>query len=166
MNDKPKLPTTFGDHEKEYYLDLIAKGQLKNQAARNVGFHPSIIRDAENSDEQFKEALMFAQEEHSEIIERTLLDRAINGVVKGVFFQGERCNEEVIYDNKLLITALKANNPEKYGAKKEITGKDGGAIEFTFKGFGAPELPDEIPQKVIDKIMDADFTEEDDDEDE
>jgi len=163
MNEKPKLPAIFGDFDKERYLNFIAKGFLKCEAARAVNFHPSVIRDALKEDGQFNDALVIASAEYSEILEREAFNRALHGVRKSIYFQGDVCGTEIVLDNKLLMDMLKANNPEKFSTKKEITGKDGGAIEFVFKGFDAPAIPEEIQQEIAAEITDAEFEETDDD---
>ncbi len=160
---EPKLPIIFDDVQKELYLDLVAKGSLQCEAARAINFHPKQIRKAENEDLQFSEALEIAKAEYAEILEREVVERAMKGHKKTIYFQGIPCGTEIVHDNKLLMDLLKANNKDKFANKKEITGKDGGAIEFTFKGFDAPALPPEVLESVVAEAIDADFEELDED---
>lgn len=59
--------------------------------------------------------------------------RANEGVLEPVFFQGAPCGAVRRYDSHLMHVLLRARNPERFGAKTEITGKDGGAIEASIQ---------------------------------
>lgn len=75
-----------------------------------------------------KEAIATIREK----IEDAAYERAVLGVEKGIWWQGERVGEERQFSDQLLITLLKANMPEKYNRPQglEVSGPDGGPIEL------------------------------------
>lgn len=121
----------FSDEVKEDFLQLIATGYTKTGACVVLKISAGCITMAREQDEDFDRAWLQAQEEQADLIEQTALERALNGIEKPQWFQGERVGEDTVYDNNLLITMLKAAKPEKYKDRKEVTGAGGGAIELT-----------------------------------
>jgi len=130
-----RFDTKFSDEAKEDFLQLIASGYTKTGACLVLKMSVAMIDIARDLDEDFEQAWILAQEEQADLIEQTALERALQGVDKPVWFQGEQVGTDKQYDNNLLITMLKAAKPEKYKDRKEVTGKGGGAIELTMVDY-------------------------------
>ncbi|MDD5338467.1 MAG: hypothetical protein PHG35_03525 [Dehalococcoidales bacterium] len=54
--------------------------------------------------------------------------RAYTGVDEPVYYKGQVCGVVRKYSDTLLIVLLKANDPEKYRERAEITGANGGPV--------------------------------------
>lgn len=50
-------------------------------------------------------------------IEKEMHRRAITGISKGVYYQGERVDEEKEYSDKLLLALAKANMPHRFAER-------------------------------------------------
>ena len=56
------------------------------------------------------------------ILEATAIERAVNGQEEIVYYQGQRVGVRWKYDNRLLMSLLRARNPLKYAPLSEIEG--------------------------------------------
>jgi hypothetical protein len=59
------------------------------------------------------------------VLEDEARRRAVDGVLEGVYYQGELVDHVRKFSDVLLIVLLKANAPEKYRERQEITGAGG-----------------------------------------
>jgi len=104
----------FGPQQKKKFLRLLAKhGNLK-QCAAMVGVSSQAVYKAMNKDEKLKEAVDIARDKAAVVIESEIKRRAIDGVEKDVYFQGEVVGTEIVYSDKMLELLARANIPE-YG---------------------------------------------------
>jgi hypothetical protein len=53
-------------------------------------------------------------------LERSAIDRALNGWLEPVYYQGIVCGQKRVFSNALTIFMLKANWPEKYHLEKQV----------------------------------------------
>ncbi len=58
------------------------------------------------------------------VLEATAFERAINGTVRPVFFQGQEVGEYYRYSDRLMLALLRARMPEKYGPMRTMTEHD------------------------------------------
>lgn len=84
-----------------------------------------------NSDPAFAEEWEATLDAAIEDLEAEARRRALVGIEKGVWHQGERVGTEIQYSDTMLIFLLKAAKPAKYrdNSRVELTGKDGGPIQ-------------------------------------
>jgi hypothetical protein len=84
--------------------------------------------------EMFKSALADSHEQACQSLEDEATRRAVQGIDKPVFYQGEQCGTIREYSDVLLIFRMKGALPEKYGdkSKTEITGPKGGPLQVVF----------------------------------
>lgn len=80
----------------------------------------------------FKLLVEAARDLGMENLEDEAYRRAVQGVNKGVWHQGERVGDELVYSDGLLSLLLKARRPERFTERTHtaISGKDGGPIEI------------------------------------
>ncbi len=71
----------------------------------------------------------------TEILEDEARRRALKGVRKGVYYQGERIGFEQLYSDGLMMFMLRAANPEKYREQHEVKG----TLDLTHKFAGTME---------------------------
>lgn len=72
-------PTKFGPEVRETYLALIRAGHGRLSACRAVGVHPDTMRRFARHSEEFKQAMIDAEEEAAEPVEAKLYEAALAG---------------------------------------------------------------------------------------
>lgn len=96
------------EHAKERFLKVLSQCGLFNKAARASGLTPQQVRKAMAIDKDFAMDAEVAQDDYAEVIEEEIHRRAIEGVDKPVYHQGERIDTVKQYSDKLLETLAKA----------------------------------------------------------
>jgi hypothetical protein len=101
--------------------------------AANVG--RSTVYEARTLDEEFAVAWAQVEDEVSDVMERELYRRAVEGIEEPVVSAGKLVTTVTKYSDSLLMFALKARRPEKYrdNVKVEHTGqvKQDTVVTFT-----------------------------------
>lgn len=94
------------------------------EAARLTGVSRSTVYNLLNSPdaEAFRTAIQEAGRGVDVILEATAIERAVHGQEEIVYFQGRRVGVRWKYDNRLLMSLLRARNPLKYAPLSEIEG--------------------------------------------
>lgn len=124
------------------FLDLLEEDGLMNSAARVVGTTPQRIRSLREQSAEFDQAVERALEIANDALEKEARRRAVDGIEKGVYYQGDRVDTEVVYSDGLLTTLLKAKRPDEFAERKQITGAGGTPISIVVRTFGeAPPHP-------------------------
>lgn len=59
--------------------------------------------------------------------------RAVDGVVQPVFQRGQNLGMQTQYSDQLLKLLLQSEDPNKFADRRQISGPDGGPIEFNLK---------------------------------
>ena len=93
-------------------------------AAHLTGISRSTVYNLLNSPDAdaFRAAIEEAGRGADVILEATALERAVNGQEEIVYYQGRRVGVRWKYDNRLLMSLLRARNPLKYAPLSEIEG--------------------------------------------
>ena len=118
---------------KEAFVTLL--GSLPNITAccRLLNIAVQNVRIARINDPKFDEDVKAAIEEGVDMLEEEARRRAVDGVLKPVFFQGEPCGNVREYSDQLLIALLKANRPKKYNPGVNVKfGGDGDKVKMSF----------------------------------
>ncbi|HYI47739.1 MAG TPA: helix-turn-helix domain-containing protein [Allosphingosinicella sp.] len=104
----------------EHYRDT---GSLTD-AARLTGISRSTAYNLLNSPDgaAFRAAIEEAGRGADVILEATAMERAVHGQEEIVYYQGRRVGVRWKYDNRLLMSLLRARNPLKYAPLSEIKG--------------------------------------------
>lgn len=121
-----------------FYLTMRETG-LEATAAKASGVTLRKAQKEYENDPAFHEDCMDAKEQMADKFEMEAVRRAVEGTSKGIFYQGERMDEETVYSDALLAKILTGRRPEVYGDKREITGAGGGAIQVVIQEFSAPK---------------------------
>ena len=83
------------------------------------------------NDELFRRALLEeATPQAADLLEGEALRRAVKGVRRDVFHQGDKIGEQMVYSDTLLIFLLKAARPAKFRERYEISGPGGGPLRI------------------------------------
>lgn len=101
-------------------LDLLVNTLLGNcgdfyGACQTAGLSPSFVRKWMSEDKIVKEHIDSAEQVGAMRLESIAIDRAVNGVEKGVWYQGEQVGSETQHSDSLLTLLLKKRLKERYG---------------------------------------------------
>lgn len=102
---------------KEKFLKKLSKTGNVSEAARSVDASRQGAYQLRARDPAFAEAWDSALEEAADLLELVAFNRAVEGEVTPVYFQGKCVGEVRKYSNTLLMTLLSAIRPEKYGKR-------------------------------------------------
>lgn len=121
------------------FLHHYAQHGLKATAAKAVGVTAyQIDKFAENCIE-FETSLRETEELVADRIEAEVYRRAVDGIDKNIYYQGDICGTETQYSDALLQTLIKAKRRKQFGDKTELTGAGGGALQIFIRAFDAPD---------------------------
>lgn len=97
------------------FLEALADlGQVR-AAARAAGVSPQRVYRERQKCPEFAKAWKEAMDLALDALEETLLDRAMNGVEKQVYYGGKSCGSVRQYSDALAMFLLRARRPETYG---------------------------------------------------
>lgn len=109
------------------FLQRLAETGMVGQACKDVGLNRITAYARRRQDEEFRELWEQAHQDGMSVLEDEAKRRAYEGVVKGVYYKGDRVDEEVVYSDQLLMFLMQGRDT-RYKRKQEITGADGGAL--------------------------------------
>jgi hypothetical protein len=135
--------TKFTDKKRGEFLAALRDIPNVSRAARVVHLSRRALYNIRDDDSQFEAAWNDAIDEGIEAMEAEAMRRAVEGVDKPVFYQGDEVAVLREYSDTLLIFLLKAHRPDKYRENKIDLTTDGGPIGVTFSKVDYREsLPD------------------------
>lgn len=109
-------------HEKrrkflQYYSNCGSIAHAGQAAGICYNTHFNWVEKVDGYSERFKQAKALYQDR----LEHEATRRAVNGIDKGIWYRGRRVGAEKQYSDLLLLAQLKANIPEKYKDRTEVT---------------------------------------------
>lgn len=123
---------------KPAFLAALGEHGMVTAACREVGIGRRTAYDARQADEEFALAWADVNEISIEKMEREAMRRAVEGVERDVFYQGEAVGRERHYSDTLLIFLLKAGRPDVYRERVDV--KHSGRVEHDLAGMSTTEL--------------------------
>ncbi len=140
-DNEPRVRTDFTDpaFRNSLYDILLENAGNVGRTCRMLEIHRRSLYDALQRDADFKRDFEKVRDDAIELAEDELRRRAIDGVDKGIWFQGERVGTEKVYSDALLRVLLAAHR-KRYRARLEHTGEDGDPIQL--HASVVIELPD------------------------
>ena len=109
------------------FVAALAETGIVRLAAEAAGVHRGVAYRWRREDADFREAWDAAREEASDALEAEAWRRAVAGVRRPVFWQGEEVGEVVEYSDRLLELLLKARRPDVFRERSTVTHE--GAVE-------------------------------------
>jgi len=88
-----------------------------------------------DTDENYRKLYAFAMRQVTQTLEDEATRRAVEGVKRGVYYQGERCGTEIVHSDGLMMFLLRGAAPEKYRERSELSGK----VDLNLKFAGTME---------------------------
>src|SRR5262245_54629185 len=113
----------------EKFLEAMADGACAKHAAAAAGVTRQAAYLYRKQDDEFAKAWAEAEEEGCDELEREARRRAVEGVPRPIFLDGQQVGVEIQYSDRLLEFLLKGRRREVFGDKTEVTGANGGPIE-------------------------------------
>lgn len=105
----PAWPVITTEAVSNYFTLLSLKGHHR-YAALMAGIEPSRMALLCKDNEEMALRRTEAQEEYKELIGMEIHRRAIDGVIKDIYFNGRVVGQEVVTSDKLLVMLAKAND--------------------------------------------------------
>jgi hypothetical protein len=114
----------FSPERQQVFVEHLRNTGSMTDAARLTGISRSTAYNLFNSPDAaaFRAAVDEALDATQGLLEATALERAIKGQEEIVYYQGRRVGVRWKYDNRLLMSLLRARNPLKYAPLSEIEG--------------------------------------------
>jgi hypothetical protein len=123
------------DHWTEIFIAQLRAHGLEAKAASIAGVSLRKVRERAKTDEEFSTAMEAAAEVASDALETEAQRRAVLGVPKDVYYQGQVVGTELQYSDTLLSQLLKGRRPKVFGDKKQIDLTSTGTINVTVRAF-------------------------------
>lgn len=108
------------------FLHALASGHTIAGAALVAGVPSSTLYDNRKADQDFAAAWDNAAEAGLGVLENEAIRRAVDGVEKPVWYQGEEAGKERVYSDRLLLRALEARSKswaQRQAVSHEHTGR-------------------------------------------
>lgn len=136
MQRAQKPHVQFTDEKKVRFCELLARYGVKHKCAKAVGVSAYTVTRHEQQDQDFKEAVALAVETFADMVEETVIDRAVHGWDEPVYSQklGIRIGTIRKFDNRLLEMLLKRHRPQYRDKQQMDVNVSGGVLV-------APALP-------------------------
>lgn len=114
----------FSPERQQQFVEHLRDTASFTDAARLTGISRTTAYNLYNSPDAaaFHAAVDEALKATDFLLETTAIDRAVNGQEEIVYYQGQRVGVRVKYDNRLLMSLLRARNPLKYAPLHELEG--------------------------------------------
>ena len=118
--------------DRRRFIKELSKSGSVTQAAKVVGFSPSTLAQHRVDDRAFDAAWHEAIEAAADTLELEARRRAVDGVEKPIFWQGEEVGSVREYSDSLLQFLLKGNKPDKFRdrASLDVAGSPGRPLEI------------------------------------
>jgi hypothetical protein len=128
MSAYPSLPARRPRHDgwtverQEAFLKALAGCGCVTHAARAVGMSRQSAHDLYNrpSAAAFRRAFDAALDCSASLVEDGVWSRAINGVVRPIFYKGEQVGEYRHYDERLAMFLLRFRRPHRFGELPKV----------------------------------------------
>lgn len=146
----------------DLFLRALRSHGLVNSAATTAGVTKRTVDRLREKSAEFDYAVETALEEAADELELEARRRAVEGVEKGVWYQGEEVGTELQYSDTLLTTLLKAKRADEFAERKQITGAGGTPLTVVVRTFGessgSTTAPNGADAGEDTRILDAEYT--------
>lgn len=110
------------------FIEALAESGCVDEACKRVGMARSSAYELRTrmDSESFRAAWDAALDHAIQRLSDAAFSRAINGVARPVYFQGEQVGERVYFDERLTMFLLRYRDPMRYGRWRDQTRVDVG----------------------------------------
>lgn len=105
------------------FIEILSATKCVDEACRRVGMSDTSAYELRNRPcgHDFARAWDLALEFKLDRLEQAVIDRAIEGVPRPVFYKGEQVGEYRHFDERLSMFLLRSRRPWRYGKQAEFT---------------------------------------------
>lgn len=122
---------TFTERFKEQFVDALRETCNVSAAARIVGMGLSTVYKHRKDDIIFAERWDEALQEGIELLEYKAQQRAFDGVLEPVFYQGMEVGSVRKYSDTLTMFLLKAHAPERHRDRSDVKQELSGGVQLS-----------------------------------
>lgn len=144
--------TKLTPEKQKEFLELFSKSGNCALSARTIGVTRNAIWYLRERDETFDEGYKEAEAIALGLLEEEARRRALEGVDRPVYQQGNLVGYEKVYSDRMLEILLKAHAPEKY---RDNQPTDIGGVTINLLQFNGNEAPMAVGQLSPNKVIDA-----------
>lgn len=121
----------------EIFFDTLAATDHVRKAVSASGLARRTVYAWRDSDPEFAQRWTDAREAYVDRLEAEAYRRAVEGIDKGVWHQGQQVGLEKQYSDSLLLAMLRAKRSREYGDKSkfEVSGPEGAPLQVTESPF-------------------------------
>lgn len=157
MSNTPQRKGKLTPQVKEKLKDLLAQTGNLEASAAECGITARAVYYAMDRDPELKEEISQARERACMEIEKEMHRRGIQGISRGVYYQGELVAEEKEYSDKLLMALAKANMPHRFAERsyqfvQNNVDVSGGAKEKLAEMLGVNVIEGEVIENKNDEF--------------
>ena len=131
------------------YLANLAKSNAVMHSCEVAGISKMAVCKWRRDDAIFAEAEECAKQQFVETLEKEAMRRAVDGVTRGIYYQGSHVADEKAFSDPLLMTLLRGNCPEKYGDAMRISGGEPIKIMSLGINLDSAEVHDAIDKLLL-----------------
>ena len=103
---------------KSAYVRRLADLGSASAVCGEMNLRLSTVRNWRLDDREFDEACREAKLRYHGVLEKEAHRRAVEGVPQGVWHQGARVGQELVYSDRMLLAQLARHMPDKYGRQR------------------------------------------------
>jgi len=119
------------------YLAELEEHGMPYTAAKAAGTTVRAVERLAEASADFAYYLECATEAAADKVEAEVRRRAIDGIDKGVYYQGDLVATEKQYSDSLLTLLAKAKRRNQFGDRAEISGPGGAPLTVNIRSFSA-----------------------------
>lgn len=131
------------------YIMALRETGLERTAAARAGTTVRKVNRLREVSTEFDLACKDAEEQAADALELEARRRAVDGVEKGVYYQGELVDHEIQYSDTLLAMLLKGRREHVFGDKRKITGANGEPLTIRVTTFAVPNQREPIDGEAV-----------------
>lgn len=137
------------------FIEQLVETNSVEAAREHVGVAWSTLERIIHGCREFKEDYDKAWHRISTVqLERSAIDRALNGWLEPVYYQGIACGTKRVFSNALTIFMLKANWPEKYHLEKQVADSTQEEQVRMLRQFLSMSAPRELTSGAAEELND------------
>lgn len=117
-----KRADAFDETTQRRFLAFLSSNGNVTMSAERAGISRSVVYKFFRTDEKFSKRMYDARQEAADRLEEEARRRGVDGWEEPVFYKGDVCGSVRKYSDSLLLALLKANKPEKFRERSDVSG--------------------------------------------
>lgn len=127
---KPVTSRSITAKQVATFLSVLSETANVSEACRQAKIYRQWAYEQREKDAEFSRLWDEAVEISTDALEAEARRRALEGVEKPVFYQGQECGRIREFSDTLMVVLLKAHRPEKYKDRQDVNHSGGVVVEI------------------------------------